>query len=291
MLRRQLHIVKYIERNPYASLKQIFSYLEKEADIRDGLTSRTFSRDIESIGNNLNIVIEYDNLRRGYFIDDDEIALSFFRNVFDGFYFLNALDREKELPNYIIPEKRRASTGIEHFDKLRKAIEQKKRISFVYKKYQSSQDEVRIFEPYALKESRGRWYVLGFDENAETAKSFALDRIRELEMLQQSFQPRTMDWKAWYEHSFAMFSKEGAPERIKLSFDQEDGKYLESLPLHHSQKTHFDNDRCIVELNMHITPDLIMEIMSRTWSVEVIEPISLRETFREYYRGALARNG
>ena len=76
-----------------------------------------------------------------------------------------------------------------------------------------------------------------------------------------------------------------------LSFDNRDGNYIETMPIHHSQKLRREKDRTIVELFIHITLDFIMELMSRSWSLEVIEPELLRHQVRAIFKEAAKRNG
>jgi predicted DNA-binding transcriptional regulator YafY len=67
--------------------------------------------------------------------------------------------------------------------------------------------------------------------------------------------------------------------------------YLKSLPLHPSQEVlHDSEDEFRIKLRLRITPDFIMEILSRGWSLKVIQPDSLRERVCEICRSAMERN-
>ena len=100
-----------------------------------------------------------------------------------------------------------------------------------------------------------------------------------------------IDWNEKYRHCFAMFTGNGKPERVVLSFDHRDGNYVEAMPINHSQELRREDDRTIVELKINVTLDLIMELMSRSWSIEVIEPKLLRTQLRDIYKEAMKRNG
>jgi predicted DNA-binding transcriptional regulator YafY len=68
------------------------------------------------------------------------------------------------------------------------------------------------------------------------------------------------------------------PQKIILSFSFEQGKYIKSLPLHHSQKELINNeDEYRIELLLHPTYDFVMELMSIGAHVKVIEPQSLKK--------------
>jgi predicted DNA-binding transcriptional regulator YafY len=255
------------------------------------ISRRTLTRDITDIKTTFGIGIDFCNTRKGFYIPDDEVHSAIAEQVLETFDILNSIGGETGIPDYILPEKR-ISTGTEHFVPIKKAIKESKLISFEYKKFYPEVSEVRNIEPYALKQSRGRWYLLGFEKGDDTSKAFGLDRILWVEILNRKFNKRNnIDWKKKYEHCFAMFTSNEPPQKVVLSFDNRDGNYIETMPIHHSQKLRREKDRTIVELFIHITLDFIMELMSRSWSLEVIEPESLRHQVRDIFMEAAKRNG
>ena len=56
--------------------------------------------------------------------------------------------------------------------------------------------------------------------------------------------------------------------------------YVVTKPLHPSQ-VELDRENCIIQLNVFLTPELESLIFSYGDHVEVLEPASLRETFRQ----------
>jgi len=58
--------------------------------------------------------------------------------------------------------------------------------------YKANEDEFspRTIEPYALTNGREGWYVAGFDLEREAVRHFRLDRIRRVEALERTFEPR-----------------------------------------------------------------------------------------------------
>jgi predicted DNA-binding transcriptional regulator YafY len=148
-------------------------------------------------------------------------------------------------------------------------------------------------EPYLLKEFRGRWYLIGRTVGKHDMKTFGLDRMNELEISDVRFQKdETTDFAEQFKSSYGIYSTENFPvEDVILSFDQGDGNYLKSLPLHHSQEiVKDDGNEFIIKLHLRITPDFVMEILSRGWSLKVIQPDSLRKQVHEICRSAAERN-
>ena len=77
------------------------------------------------------------------------------------------------------------------------------------------------------------------------------------------------------------------PERIILSFDPEQGQYVKTLPLHHSQQILIDNQQEIrIALKMVLTYDFVMEICSRSRYVKVLEPNHLAQQVKELLKAA-----
>lgn len=77
------------------------------------------------------------------------------------------------------------------------------------------------------------------------------------------------------------------PELVILSFTPEQGKYIKTLPLHHSQVIVVDNENELrVQLKVFTVYDFIKEIVSHGTNVKVIEPETLRNQVREIHRDA-----
>lgn len=291
-LKRQILIIRKIqrenERDVYLSLDDLLNYLENEDMI---VSVPTIKRDIRDIKGLFGIDLEYSKKERGYYINSDIENDSVLQTALESFEILTSLNRDGGMPDFVISEKRKAK-GTEHFSVLMKAIEKKDKISFTYTKYDSEQQTNPIVSPHFIKESRGRWYLIANEENKTDFKSYALDRMSTVfttgEKYKKRFPKSLIEDK--YKNCFAMFTLDNDPENVVLSFDKRDGNYINSYPIHHSQKTEIKNNRVFVYLKIKITLDFIMELMSRAWSVEVIEPISLRETLHNYFKEATKRN-
>jgi predicted DNA-binding transcriptional regulator YafY len=161
-----------------------------------------------------------------------------------------------------------------------KAIVHKKLLLIIYKPYGRLQSEHK-FSPYLLKEYRNRWYVIGHSATKNNIIVLALDRIEKLEeakgkyISDASFSP-----DEFFRYSFGITQVHDAkPERVVLEFDPVEAPYIISQPLHHSQKclSEEDSDTYRVELNVYLTAELKMAILSFGKDVKVLEPKSLRK--------------
>lgn len=293
-LQRYILILEYIKRHKYSSKNDILNYIKEEITKRGfdiGLSERTLARDMKEIEELFNVSIEYSKKEKGYFLNEEESGNPELVSQFlDAFNILNVMGGETGKPNFIYPESRK-SKGTEHLLPIKQAIEKQQYIIIDYQKYFPEKTGQRIIAPHILKESRGRWYVIGYDKTKSgEMRSFGLDRILSLSLQKEKFNPNmTINWEEYYKNYFSMFTN-AEPEKVLLKFNYRDGNYIESMPIHHSQKTTRFGESVTVELFIGVTLDLMMELMSRCWSLDVLEPQRLRQEMRRIFSEAAERN-
>jgi predicted DNA-binding transcriptional regulator YafY len=283
---RYMMIIKRLKAKPFSSFDSLEQYVIQQVEhlhmqddnLSMGFSKRTLQRDIHEIRMLFGIDIIYDGSRKGYYLVSNEYESTGFQRMMEAYDVFNSLNMVQDMDGYIAVESRKPA-GTENMYGLMHAIKNNFTIRFKYNKYEDESIRQRSAEPYLLKEFRNRWYVMAIDINGRRLKSFALDRLTDLEITGQKFarQP-DLDIEELYRHSFGIISNNGPPsQQIVLSFDPLQGKYIKSLPLHNSQQIEFDNDNELrIRLNVHVTHDLIMEIRSFGENVKVIEPLSLK---------------
>jgi len=286
-------IIKKLRKHP-ASFAEIADYLALESELQEynfNVSKRTFQRDLEDIRSLYNIDIQFDFSRKVYFLDLDEQP-DVNERILEAFDTFNALNLSDRLSNNIHFEKRRPQ-GTENLYGLLHAIKNQLQIKFTYQKFWEDALTKRNAEPYALKEFRNRWYVLANDLKDNQVKSFALDRLTDLDITKRKFQfPIDFNINDHYKYCFGIISPNGhKPQEVILSFDPFQGKYIKSLPLHESQQVLIDNeDELRVKLTLFVTHDFFMELLSYGENLKVIEPASLikdiknslQETLKQY---------
>ena len=285
-------IIKKLRKHP-ATFEEISDYLARESEFEGynfNISKRTFQRDIKDIRAIYKIDIVYDSSIAAYRIDSDDHpeATERILEAFDTFNALNITDR---LSDHIHFEKRRPQ-GTENLYGLLHAIKNQLQIRFVYRKFWDEEVSNRTVEPYALKEFQNRWYVLATDLKDNKVKSFALDRLTELEITKRKFQsPKDFDVNEHFKYSFGIISPNGQqPQEIILSFDPHEGKYIKSLPLHVSQVILEDTtEEVLIRLNLVVTHDFLMEILSHGAYVKVIKPLSLVDDIKNAFLKALSQ--
>jgi predicted DNA-binding transcriptional regulator YafY len=285
-------IIKKLRNQP-ATFNEIDDYLTLESELQSykfNVSKRTFLRDLEDIRSIYNIDIQYDFSRKVYSINKDQ-QLEVNERILEAFDTFNALNISDRLSDYIHFEKRRPQ-GTENLYGLLYAIKNKLQISFTYQKYWENRLTQRVVEPYVLKEFRNRWYLLALDLKDDKVKSFALDRLTHLEITKKQFTfPQDFDVIEHYRYCFGIIgSYDKEPQEVILTFNPFQGNYIKSLPLHESQKVVIDNDSELrVKLEIFITLDFIMELLSFGENVKVVKPDSLINNMKAVYRKALSQ--
>ena len=147
----------------------------------------------------------------------------------------------------------------------------------------------RLVNPYGLKEFKSRWYVMAKDDKDNKVKSFALDRLTSLEITNQTYKyPDNYSIEDSYRFCFGIVGANNEePKEIILSFNSFQGKYIKSLPLHHTQQILVDTrDEMRIKLNLCLTHDLFMELLSFGENMKVLEPKSLADQIQKTHKKA-----
>ncbi|NLU39763.1 MAG: WYL domain-containing protein [Bacteroidales bacterium] len=285
-------IIAKVRKSP-STFKEIADLLAYESD-KEGynftISKRTFIRDLEEIRSLYNIDIQYNFSKRAYEIDSEQSEVK--DRILEAFDIFNTLNIGESLAGFIHFEKRKPQ-GTENLYGLLHAIKNKLQITFSYLKYWEEEIAIRHTEPLALKEFRNRWYLLAKDLKDSKVKSFALDRLNNLEISKKKFtKPTDFDVNELYKNCFGIIGPEEGQsvQDVLLSFTPFQGKYIKSLPLHESQEILKDNEQeLLVKLKLYVTFDFVQELLSLGSNLKVISPDSLIEEMKSAYSSCLTQ--
>jgi predicted DNA-binding transcriptional regulator YafY len=275
------------------TFKEIVDYLAMESDLQGynyRISKRTFVRDLEDIRSLFNTDIQYNFAKHVYEVASDQPEVR--SRMLEAFDIFNALNIGENLTGLVDFEKRKPQ-GTENLFGLLHSIRNQLIITFTYQKYWEEGLTQRTLEPLALKEFRNRWYILGKDMKDNRIKSFALDRLTNLEIGKKKFKrPANFNVTEHYRHCFGIISPEENQqvEEVIISFTQIQGKYIKSLPLHESQQVIVDNEEELrIRLNIYITHDFLMELLSYGANLKAISPVKLSDEIVAVNRNSLNR--
>jgi len=266
-------------RNKPSPFDEILDKLQSESDLHEmnfEISKRTFQRDLKEIESLYGIEIKCDRSRKVYFISVDNQD-EYSERMFEALDVFQALNLNQSFAEFIQFDTRKPE-GTEYLSGLLYAVQNRSQAQFRYQKFWSDEVETRTVEPYLLKEFRKRWYVFGFDLDKKEFRTFGLDRLYALNITQIKFQyPQQINPKEYFKDCFGIIGPdEGKAEEILLKFTHNQGNYIRTMPLHHSQQiTDERNGEMTVTLKLVPTYDFIMEILSHGEFVQVLEPKSL----------------
>ena len=196
-LQRYLTIIQKVRMNKYISMNKLIDAVQHEMAFFDdnvGLSESTIRRDLREIRGELYLDIKYSKAMNGYYIDEGE-GLSDIEMMLEPLNLLSVLYMDKKLPHFLFTEKRK-SKGMEYLPLLIHAIKNSLVTEFLYVKYDNTLSHIRRVEPYALKEFKGRWYLLAMEvdgrlEERGCIKTWGLDRIKNFNITQNKFWKNT----------------------------------------------------------------------------------------------------
>ena len=187
----------------------------------------------------------------------------------------NAIQESAGLRRRIIFEN--IPSGEKYLMPLIEAMRDSVSVRLVYDNFRRPDHAPFVLEPYCVKVSKQRWYVLG--RTAKGMRTYALDRIVKFEETGEKFVfPADFDAEEYFSDSFGIYTLENVkPQRILIKVSEGQDRYFDSLPLHHSQ-TLVERGRGFSVYAYRLIPtfDFIQELLSHGDALEVLSPEPLR---------------
>lgn len=252
------------------------------------LSKRTFHNHRLAILTELGVDIQCTSMRENsqYFIaNKEEIEANEVINwLKDSIATESLLIDNKNIADKIVLEP--VPGGREWLPILSQALKENRRVNFRYTSFHPSKnnDKDRELEPLCLKMFKRRWYVLGQSVNDGKRLIFALDRITDLSLSDDTFEyPADFSAQEFFTNFYGICSDGySKPTRVVIKCFREFPKYLRSLPLHHSQEElEVTAEYSTFEFFLSPAYDFVQELMSHGDDIEVIKPQWLRDVLTE----------
>lgn len=173
--------------------------------------------------------------------------------------------------------------GKELFTPIYNAIRNQRVLKIDYQSYKSDAPIQFIVHPYHLKQYNNRWFLFGQSESYETLTNLALDRILAIEEIDQKYKPTTIDFDNYFEDIIGVTKpNDTALEKVQLKISRSLYPYIESKPLHGSQRViNREEDTITIELDILINYELHSTLLSFGDEIEVLAPNHFREKIKE----------
>lgn len=199
---------------------------------------------------------------------------------------------EKTNQNPIIHlDKNEQLKGLEHLEILYQSILKKVVLKIKYQSFKAREASIIHFHPYLLKEYNNRWFVVGRTKAERPVATFALDRIQEIHVdLKQPFLDEDFNGNEYYKNTIGVtVLSEKYIHDVTLKIDALNAPYVETKPLHHTQKIikKLDDHSIIIQLSVNLNFELERLILGFGESVEVLGPRMLRKRIEKKLRAAV----
>ncbi len=281
-IKRYALILEKISKSKYPSFEDIQHFLLKQ-DFP--VSHRTMQRDIEQIKYQLNISIEYDRNRNGYYIENIQYSQNIIDLMQQKSFYADLMEFTQQNPKHkeaILLDNDVQQKGFEYTQEILSAIKQQRKIEFEYQKFREEKPKKYTIEPYALKEYDNRWYLVGLLPGTADLRKFGVDRIQQLEVTTTKFpRNKTIETREHFARMIGINDEQKKREIIHLAFSTFQSKYVEALPLHWSQKEiEKDEDWTTFEYFLIPNYELEQKILALGAEVKILKPIKLRNRIR-----------
>ena len=287
-IRQLIWLISTIKRNKRITLKDLNDkWVEEKVADGNPLPRSSFNHYRDEIFDLFGLIMECDKLHRYYFQNPDAIDDHSIESWLLSTMTVNAaLSDSASIRNQILLEK--VPAGEQFLPTIIEAIKLGRSLNLGYQKF-GAEPSVRKVEPYTLKLSRRRWYMLV--RTQDQFKVFSLDRMFSLEMTDERFEKiKDFSPEAYFAEYFGVLT-DGTPlAHIVIRAYGKMASYLRTLPLHDSQRELERTDEYTdYSLDLRPTADFIGELLSYDEGIEVLEPADLRLKIREKLRRMLNR--
>lgn len=242
----------------------------------EDLPLRTFHNHREAIQQMFSIDICCDK-RDGYkyFIENtDDMERGGVRQwLVNTFSVNNLINESHKLKNRILFEQ--IPSGQRFLTQIIEAMRDGLSLELTYQSFNHNHPATFLVEPYAVKVFRQRWYLIAHSAKNESIAIYALDRIQNLYCTQVQFLlPSDFDAQDYFRDSFGIItSDEYKAEEVKIKAFGNKAKYLETLPLHHTQKE-VEKGEGYTIFSYYLKPiyDFRQELLSFGAEIQVLSP-------------------
>jgi len=157
-----------------------------------------------------------------------------------------------------------------------------------YHSKSSDRTKSYLVHPYRLAYALGGLYLLAYVPEYSEVRTFAVERIQEMSLLEERFTPIEELPDAAFPHSLGVHS--GPPERVEIAFEPAVGDYVRAREWHPSQQL-----RDIESGGVAMTLDVCLDRALQSWILSfgpfarVVSPESLAREIAEQLSEAKAR--
>ena len=283
LILKYIWVVKTIHRAGRITLKELNEKWRANVDLSRGedLPRQTFDRWKSGILDLFGILIDCE--QRGgyhyYIANPKELSEGKLRA-----WLLNTYGTAETLSSNLSIHDRILTENIpssqDHLSTVLEAMKSNNMLHITFKAFTMKEPKRFLVEPYCVKMSAQRWYMLARNTEHKNLRLYSLDRIEAVEISNTRFVlPDDFNAKDYFAEFFGIVLDESVPlQTIILRADKYHQNYMRTLPLHPTQREIFAcDDYADFELKLRPTYDFYMKLMSFGNMIKVLEPKNLQE--------------
>lgn len=283
LILKYIWVVKTIHRAGRITLKELNEKWRANVDLSRGedLPRQTFDRWKGGILDLFGILIDCE--QRGgyhyYIANPKELSEGKLRT-----WLLNTYGTAETLSSNLSIHDRILTENIpssqDHLSTVLEAMKSNNMLHITFKAFTMKEPKRFLVEPYCVKMSAQRWYMLARNTEHKNLRLYSLDRIETVEISNTRFVlPDDFNAKDYFAEFFGIVLDESVPlQTIILRADKYHQNYMRTLPLHPTQREIFAcDDYADFELKLRPTYDFYMKLMSFGNMIKVLEPKNLQE--------------
>ena len=183
--------------------------------------------------------------------------------------------------------------GTQYLDSIIQSIEKNRVLRLYYLPFYEDKPYFNEVHPYLLKEHGYRWYLIGLNAFKEQVRTYALDRIRDIQEAPGiSYRLPEFDTGNYFKNTLGIIAPPGNPPLIKIAVQKTQAQYLITQPWHDSQNIEMeDEDQIIFSFRVFPTYEFKSQLLSLGKDAKVLEPVSLQEDIESELKQMLASYG
>jgi predicted DNA-binding transcriptional regulator YafY len=191
--------------------------------------------------------------------------------------------------NFVSYEENTGYVGLDWFKDIFDAITNSRVLHITYSKFNGSRPFYWDIHPYFLKQYNNRWFLFGLNDYSKRISILALDRIDDLKETRIDFIPNTIiDLDEYFKNIIGITKENGPIENVRLQFSKNRFPYVETKPIHSSQKI-IDHANRIIEINVIPNKELLTTILTFGNDIEVLSPEHIRNEIRAIIEDSLSK--
>ena len=306
-MERMLRIHQAIQSGKFPNATSLGEQLE--------VSTKSIHRDIEFMRDRLDLPVEYDAARYGYYYSEEVGAFPTFQ-VTEG-EMVALLIAEKALQQHrgttfekplvsafqkiaeALPEtislnlsdwndsiSFRTSAlpqmNLEVFDHLARAVSRKRQVTLQYRKPGQKKAHERIVDPYHMSNINGEWFLFGYCHLRKDLRTFVPSRVTQVSETGETFKrPKKFNIEDRLQGSFGVHSG-GTPVRVTIHFTHQVADYIREKIWHPTQQLKtLPDDGVALSVQLSSLVEIQRWVLGWGAHARVMEPDILKQQLRQ----------